>query len=488
MGKTVVASRSLKALFSVALGAGLMLPTSAALAKTSGTDVDDAQFVLAGVQAGDKVTAYQIFDTDIDAQNNLTYTMKVSGLPGAYDTLEEIQAADGRAVADAISAQVIASSAKRVEATADESGKATLTLDSGYYLVVVTSNSGNTKVYQTLLVDATPDVADGAYVTRQIEETNAKVIDVPAPGKEIISADGSTAGASTDSYSVGDTAKFRITGTIPNYPADATHALYKITDKPDAGLDVSLDSFVVKQGDNALVKDTDYTVVDNGDHTYSINFSQAYILAHPGASISIEYTAVVKSINLETGTVGNKAYGTFNPSPYEEKDVDTDEVDPVDQTYGFSFKKLAAPDNNPLEGAEFTVKDANRNIVTYIDAAGVLHADGVVASGADGWVYVNGLKAGTYTVTESKVPAGYQKVEDFTVTLSADTAKSDTAATPDVTETNFNVSTLDKVDPKVGQLPTTGGAGTIALTAGGVLLVVGGAAAAMRSRKTRKQD
>ncbi len=56
-----------------------------------------------------------------------------------------------------------------------------------------------------------------------------------------------------------------------------------------------------------------------------------------------------------------------------------------------------------------------------------------------------------------------------------------------MTETNFNVSTPDKVDPKQGVLPTTGGAGTIALTAGGVLLVVGGGIVVARFRN-REQD
>ncbi len=470
-----------------ALLAGLTLSPAPAMAKTSTTDVADSSFTLTNIAKGDVVSAYQVFDADIDGTNNLTYTSKVTGLPEAYDTIEEMQAErDGRKLADAISARVLASpDTPKQTATAGSDGRATLTLDSGYWLVVVTSNSGVTKVYQTLLVDATPAVSNGAYVTKTFEETAAKTEDVPAPDKKIVDAGGS-AGQSSNSYGVGDTARFQIGATIPNYPADATHITYSVTDQPDAGLDVDLNSFAVTNGHDTLTKGTDYAVKDNGDHTYTVHFTHNYIVAHPGQTVSITYGAKVIAVNMETGKVGNKAFGTFSPNPYSQGNVNTEPKDPWAQTYGFSFRKLGDKDA-ALAGAQFTVTDAAGKPVTYVDASGTAHTDGVVASDSNGYVYVNGLKAGTYTVSETKVPSGYQKIADFTVELSADSAKSDTLATEGKTETNFNVSTPDKVDPKQGVLPTTGGAGTIALTAGGVLLVVGGGIVVARFRN-REQD
>lgn len=473
-----------------ALLAGLMLSPAPAMAKTSATDVADSSFTLTNIAKGDVVNAYQVFDADIDGTNNLTYTSKVTGLPEAYDTVEEMQAeTNGRKLADAISAKVLASSGTpNQRVTAGSDGRATLTLDSGYWLVVVTSNSGTTKVYQTLLVDATPAVRDGAYVTKTFEETAAKTEDVPAPDKKIVDANGN-AGQSSNSYGVGDTARFQIGATIPNYPADATSVTFSVTDQPDAGLAVDLNSFKVTNGDVTLTKGTDYTVKDNddhNDHTYTVHFTHNYIVAHPGQTVSITYGAKVTAVNMETGKVGNKAFGTFSPNPYSQGNVNTKPKDPWAQTYGFSFRKLGDK-NAALAGAEFTVTDAGGKPVTYVDASGTTHTNGVVASDSNGYVYVNGLKAGTYKVSETKVPSGYQKIADFTVELSADSAKSDTLATDGVTETNFNVSTPDKVDPKQGVLPTTGGAGTIALTAGGVLLVVGGGIVVARFRN-REQD
>ena len=473
-----------------ALLAGLALSPAAAMAKTSATDVADSSFTLTNIAKGDVVNAYQVFDADIDGTNNLTYTSKVTGLPETYDTIEEMQAEkDGRKLANAIAARVLASSGTpNQRATAGSNGQATLTLDSGYWLVVVTSNSGTTKVYQTLLVDATPAVRDGAYVTKTFGETAAKTEEVPAPDKKIVDANGN-AGQSSNSYGVGDTARFQIGATIPNYPADATSVTFSVTDQPDAGLAVDLNSFKVTNGDVTLTKGTDYTVKDNddhNDHTYTVHFTHNYIVAHPGQTVSITYGAKVTAVNMETGKVGNKAFGTFSPNPYSQGNVNTKPKDPWAQTYGFSFRKLGDKDA-ALPGAEFTVTDAAGKPVTYVDASGTTHTDGVVASDSNGYVYVNGLKAGTYKVSETKVPSGYQKIADFTVELSADSAKSDTLATDGVTETNFNVSTPDKVDPKQGVLPTTGGAGTIALTAGGVLLVVGGGIVVARFRN-REQD
>ena len=470
-----------------ALLAGLTLSPAPAMAKTSTTDVADSSFTLTNIAKGDVVNAYQVFDADIDGTNNLTYTSKVTGLPEAYDTIEEMQAErDGRKLADAIAARVLASpDTPKQTATAGSDGRATLMLDSGYWLVVVTSNSGVTKVYQTLLVDATPAVSNGAYVTKTFEPTTPKTLDVPAPDKKIVDAGGS-AGQSSNSYGMGDTARFQIGATIPNYPADATHITYSVTDQPDAGLDVDLNSFKVTNGDVTLTKGTDSTVKDNGDHTYTVHFTHNYIVAHPGQTVSITYGAKVTAVNMQTGKVGNKAFGTFSPNPYTAGNVNTEPKDPWAQTYGFSFRKLGDK-NAALPGAQFTVTDAAGKPVTYVDASGTAHTDGVVASDSNGYVYVNGLKAGTYKVSETKVPSGYQKIADFTVELSADSAKSDTLATDGVTETNFNVSTPDKVDPKQGVLPTTGGAGTIALTAGGVLLVVGGGIVVARFRN-REQD
>ena len=473
--------KAARAAVAAVLVAGLALAPASALAKTSATDVADAPVTVTGVNDGDTVKFYRIFDADIDAANNLAYTTEVAGLPAEYDTAAKVAGEkDGRKVADAIAPTVTAGAAAYTAEAAG--GKATQSLDSGLYLVTVTTTSGKTKVYQTMLVNASPVVADGAYAPAALGSLAAKSQDVPAPEKKVVSADGAASGKLTDTYSVGDKAAFRIDATTPSYPSNATHAAYSVTDVPEAGLSLNKDSIKVYDGDGYKnpVEAKNYEVAYNADGGFTVKFTWEYLKDHAGKKVRIEYKADVVAINVETGKVGNKAYGTFTPNPYEDKEVSTEPADPQIQTYGFVFKKVT-PTGDVLPGAEFTITNAD-GPVTYVDAAGVKHADGKVVSDANGYVHVNGLEAGAYTVTETGVPAGFQKVEPFVITLD-ESDKGDSPATPNVTEKNFDVNTADVTDPRQGQLPTTGGAGTAALTAGGILLVAGGVVVVFRSRK-----
>lgn len=463
-----------KVVLAAVLSAGLMLPTGMAMADPAADDVADASFKLSKIWEGDVVTAYQIFDTSIDSNNNLVYTKMVADLPSQYDTVDKIAAAaNGRDVADAIAAVVIASSTKTVSATADDSETVTLSLDSGYYLVVVTCNSGSTRVYQTLLVDATPDVQGGSYVTRTIDDAKAKYNFVSSPIKYIEGRN------FVDHHFVGDEVEFEVTMRVPSYPADATNPFFSITDVPSAGLELDTSSFALSTESGQLSEGVDYSVASNADGSFTFEFSRDFVLSNPGANVTIDYKGTIAFVDQASGKVYNIAYAKFAPNPYDDGAIDSGDSGTVaDLTYGFSFRKLASPDNTPLAGAIFTVSDANGNPVTYVDANGEVHTDGQVASDTNGYVYVKGLPEGLYSVSETSVPAGYQKVDDFTVYLDED-SDDDSPATDSVTETNFELVS-DKIDAKVGQLPTTGGAGTIALTAGGILLIAGGSVIVLR--------
>ena len=482
MLKQNFAKKAMGAFFAASLATGLMLAPASAFAKTPGAnDVDDASITITGINNGDTVKFYQVFDADIDASNSLVYTTKVDGLPADYDTAGEVVGKDGRTVADAIASTVTAGTPTYTVKA--EGGKVSQSLDSGLYLVTVTTTSGTTKVYQTMLVDASPKAGDnGKYVTATLEDTAAKSQDVPTPEKKVVPSAGGDGATTTDTYSVGDIASFQISATIPSFPADATHAFYSITDTPDAGLAIDKSTVKVYGSDGSAIEATKYEVsLANGALT--VAFKSEYLKGNPGQKISVTYSAKVTAIDKATGVVGNKVVGTFTPNPYEDSKVTTDPSKTELKTFGFTFKKVK-PNKDALPGAEFTVTDANRNAVTYVDAAGTTHTDGKVVSDTNGYVYVNGLEAGTYTITETGVPAGFQKVDSFIITLDASDA-GDSPATPDVTEKNFDVTTSEVIDPEQGKLPTTGGAGTIALTAGGILLVAGGSVLALRNRSRK---
>ncbi len=463
---------------------GMASPALAATTGGSKTDVDDTTATVTGLQSGDTVSAWCIADAYIDTTDNQVKYDMAGGLPEAYDTIDEIRAFEDNSTEAAEAANAIraALAGTKVSAmgTAGETGQATLTLDSGYYLVTVTSTSGKTVMYQNVLIDASPEGNGTSYSARtvnaEIKKSKVKL------GKKVI--DGDNAADSTDAASVGDTVKFQISGTIPNYPDNATHATYSVTDTPATGLTIDTSTIVVKSGSAPLEAGAGkaYTLATNENGGFTITFNSPISLS--GQAYTIEYSATVTSVDEKDGTVANNAHATFNPNPYEEGTVNTEDDPATVKTYGFVFKKVGGDNHQPLAGAEFQVKDASGNLLTKDGAAITLTSD------ANGYVSYAGLKAGTYTLTETKVPAGYQKVNDFDIELSSTTATGDNPATTDTEEANYNYYNGDNgvEDAKQGLLPTTGGAGTVALTAAGVVLIAGAAGFIVMSRRRNDSE
>lgn len=450
-------------LASIALVASLA-PTVALAAPTGPNDVADSKVTITDLVDGDVVSAYQIADADIDAANNLTYTM-AGNLPDAYDTIEELRgiASDGTdfkqnsAMQKAASAIAKSFSDKGVAAaaTANAAGNsADLTLGSGYYLIRVTSTSGKTRVYQNMVVDVSPvPGAGGKYEPHADQSLAVKKTDVNLIKTVVNDHD-----KKTDGYSVGDFVPFTVKTAIPSYPADSKDAKFVITDTPTKGLEIDTGS--IKINGAPAVSGADYTIT--ADKTgYTITFNRDYVLGHPGEATVVTYQAMVTSEAFsQAGSVtGNTAKVTFNPNPYTEGTAEPSDKTDV-QTYGLVFKKVDEL-NNPLPGAVFELTLTNGQKLTS-------------TSDANGYVYFEDLAAGKYKVSETTVPAGYQKAPDQEFELSAAVCTGDNRATPEV-ENNYLVVEKGVVDPSQAALPAAGGPGTLVITAAGViLLAVGG--------------
>jgi len=457
--------------------AASLAPAAALAAPTSATDVADSTVTITGLLDGDTVSAYLIADADIDATNNLTYTM-ASNLPEDYDTIDElaavatdgtsfVQGSDMQNAAAAI-AKSLSDAGAPVVASATASGtSAELALGSGYYLVRVTSTNGETRVYQNMVIDVSPEAnGSGTYDPHAAQEVEVKKTDVT-----ITKTVGADYTESTDDYSVGDEVPFKVETAVPSYPADSTNATFVITDTPTAGLEIITDSIQING--SAAVSGADYTI-NATTGGYTITFAKDYILANPGLAITVTYNATLTSeafSHAADDVTGNTATVTFNPNPYAAGTV-TPGDDTTVQTYGYVFKKVDAS-GAALAGATFTITLANGTEVTS-------------TSDASGYVWFEDLGAGTYTAVETTVPAGYLKAPDQTFTLSADVCTADNPATPE-TENNYLVSTVDVVDPDQPTLPTTGGAGTLAITAFGVGLLAAGSIVILRAQKKQNE-
>ena len=294
--------------------------------------------------------------------------------------------------------------------------------------------------------------------------------------------------------------------------------------------------------------------VTNEDGTTSIriifhNFLENY-KDNEGDAIVVEYTAQLNDKALIGGANENEADIIYSNDPtYEYKPGDVPDGDtPVGETpksttetytTSLTINKIDS-EGNALKGAEFQITGDNVNIVLVTTDAFVLADDGeywllkdgtytlddpaaegmdqsLYASitdkyskttttsvkevkgngvdakafvGDDGKVTFAGLGAGTYTVTETTVPNGYNKIEPFNVVITFDPVTktfSATATNGNSVAVNDNLLVMDVVNQSGTILPSTGGIGTtIFYIVGGILVV--GAVVLLITRKRVSSD
>lgn len=379
-------------------------------------------------------------------------------------------------------------------------GKYTATftgLDYGYYVVAVpgaTVADTNSQYAALVRVHSTTVSVDikGALPTVD------KKVQVDGTGKDATDA------------KIGDTLKFTLTSTIPDMSAYNTYT-FNFKDTLSKGLTFGqVDS--VKVGDTALTTDTDYTVAtapaDNGKTLLTVtmkNFKNQQ--ANVGKKITVTYTATLNK-DAVVGGAGNVNSATIqysnNPSTNGTGESEPSKVRVF--TYGFTVDKYTGKNYDDtatrLAGAEFTLAhkggtaisfvkvadSATQNAVYRVAKADEAGATTTITTPANGKVEFRGLENGEYTLTETKAPAGYNKLASaIGVKVHGQNNGTDTThATVTITYNNDNNgSNYDQtasngvipVQNKSGvTLPGTGGMGTIAFTVIGVLVIALGVA------------
>lgn len=394
---------------------------------------------------------------------------------------------------------ITADATATVSKIAATDGKYTATftgLDYGYYVVAVpgaTVADTNSQYAALVRVHSTTVSVDikGALPTVD------KKVQVDGTGKDATDA------------KIGDTLKFTLTSTIPDMSAYNTYT-FNFKDTLSKGLTFGqVDS--VKVGDTALTTDTDYTVAtapaDNGKTLLTVtmkNFKNQQ--ANVGKKITVTYTATLNK-DAVVGGAGNVNSATIqysnNPSTNGTGESEPSKVRVF--TYGFTVDKYTGKNYDDtatrLAGAEFTLAHKGGTAISFVKVADsatqnavyrVAKADETattttITTPANGKVDFQGLKNGEYTLTETKAPAGYNKLASaIGVRVDGQNDGTDTTnATVTITYDNNNGSDYDQtasngvipVQNKSGvTLPGTGGMGTIAFTVIGVLVIALGVA------------
>lgn len=515
MKKVFAAAAAIATVFGLA--ATTVATANAADNATLTVSTTDAKF------AGKTVNAYKMFSATVSGDGKaVSYTLtdewkpffkdsNASGLTGANDTNVNDKANNyvskltGNAlVAFATKASnwaqtkansITAGATAKVSTDATD-GKYTATftgLDYGYYVVAVPGAT---------LANASGQYATLVSVGSANVDANIKG-DLPTVVKKVN-------GESATSAKIGDTLTFTLTSTIPDMSAYDTYT-FNFKDTLSKGLTFGqVDS--VKVGDTTLTKDTDYTVTTStvsGSTLLTVtmlNFKDKQ-QTNAGKTITVTYKATLNK-DAVVGGHGNTNSATIqysnNPSAGGTGESEPSKVRVF--TYGFTVDKYTGDKYDDtatrLAGAEFTLApkgdaaisfvqvtagSATENAVYRVAKAGETGTTTTITTPANGKVVFQGLKNGEYTLTETKAPAGYNKLASaLGVKVEGQNDGTDTTnATVTITYNNDNGSNYDKtasngvipVQNKSGVvLPGTGGMGTIAFTVIGVLVIALGVA------------
>ena len=376
-------------------------------------------------------------------------------------------------------------------------------LDYGYYVVAVPGATlANTSGQYATLVSV-----DSTNVNANIKGS------LPTVDKKV-QVNGN--GADTADAKIGDTLTFTLTSTIPDMSAYNTYT-FNFKDTLSKGLTYGdITSVTVEGVDAPLVKDTDYTVTTTpaaaGNTLLTVGMTdfKNKQQTNAGKKITVTYTATLNE-NAVVGGAGNVNSATIqysnDPSSTGTGESEPDKVRVF--TYGFTVDKYTGDNYNDaatrLAGAEFTLTaKGDTSAIKFVQVnAGSATEDAVyrvakagetagttttITTPANGKVVFQGLKNGEYTLTETKAPAGYNKLASaIGVKVNGSNDGTDTTnATVNITYNNDNNDTtydqtasngVIPVQNKSGAiLPGTGGMGTIAFTVIGVLVIALGVA------------
>lgn len=343
---------------------------------------------------------------------------------------------------------------------------ATVTLPAGLYLFVDADYSAGTNK------DATPSIAilvgSGNVENGVLNPLTEATVDIKnqttAVTKKVNGKDAITASA-------GQRVAYTITSKVPQNTQYYSDYGYTYTDTPSAGQTVDFDSLKVTVADKALTKDTDYTVAKNEDGTFTVTISSIKKQS-AGAVITVTYNATVTSEEA----AGNKAV----TNTVVLSDNGAEATDSTSITNGqFSFTKTDAQ-GNALAGADFEIEGQSGTSTPSTATA---------ISDSNGTVTFKGLADGTYKVTETNVPAGFQQNLKAAFTVTIANGKAVKYAGADIwglapsAEVSGNYTYKVKNVKNVTQLPLTGAAGTTLFTVVALLVAGAGVAVALKSRQ-----
>lgn len=363
-------------------------------------------------------------------------------------------------------------------------------------------------------------------------------------------------------WNIGDSVPFKLYGTMPDNLDMYEKYFYQFNDnlgveftrvaKSDA-YTVKIDGTTIPETsevDEETVNNYNVTFGQQGENKIIVTFDDIKAAAArvgvkltSKSVVTVEYEAVLNT-NAVVGKPGqdNEVYLTYsnNPNKYGEGERGKTPEDKVRvYTYGFTFEKYFTTGNSSKVTAEelATWKSGGSEAIEFKLTKGEDGKEPIYVKPAgeneEGWNYVlatkdeegattvinlfaiegnnerlsvkiKGLDEGTYYLTETKAPKGYNAVENVPVVITADTGNTqDWLMTEDtltefkykvdkeVTQTGADITgiAMGEIENKKGTtLPTTGGVGTrLFYFFGGAMVSIAGVSLITKKRMGKNQ-
>ena len=480
---------------------GLNLPAYASITTTTNTK----DITVSGIEAGAKVSAYQLttvnYDYTADQPQAVPYTWNsnvktwVEANYSAYSNPENFyknvtsNSDEAKVFYSALSAAIkggtISLTAKTQTATGTASypvtdekltGSVTFTgCKMGTYLILIENGY---MVYTPSVINLTPEFDN---TTKEWKLPDSMAVTVKAT-KPQITKTVTDETKTKDNYSTKDTIPFTIVADIPTYATGSLAKSYKISDALSNGLTVDKATIKVfgQKGSATpvqLTETTDYTLTATGKTAFDVELKYDQIKNYD--KIKVTYSAKLTAEALtNVGGAGNSntATLTYSNNPYDTTSTQTQETSNKVFTYGAEITKTDKTTGEVLKGAEFELSSDSTKLYFVKTASGVYYQANQSDAGATtnlvvddkGKLALYGLDEGTYSLSETKAPDGYNKsAEAKTITIkdaNMDGALDDEEGTTGIYKLTFPNSSGF-------QLPVTGGAGTVAFVAGGIIFV-----------------
>ena len=347
---------------------------------------------------------------------------------------------------------------------------------------------------------------------------------IPTVDKEVF--EGTEWGKVSDSY-IGEEVEYKLTGSVASNIDTYTKYEYTFQDHLSVGLKANKESVKVTIGsipvqpsngyEVNLVDTTDASGNLTGGQDLTISFSDLKAAANAvGVTLKGDSKVVVTYKAELTNKAEYTAAGNTNEvklvysnDPMSEGTGTSESKKVADYVFGFDVTKTDPGNSSAKLDAGFTVKmikeGSDKSVEKWLKKDGSFSNDVNDAytfetTGTGNKVFIPGLVAGTYLISESKTPAGYNTIADFKITVTPEyktdgtlkklnVTSSSNMATPtteeNVTTTKIPVTIQNK---KGSGLPLTGLNGvTFTWIAGGAVLCIG-VAHLIRSRKQAEES